>query len=346
MKIKYTDWTMGMSLAASYTWAAAVLVGFAMLREQGVIPFVVWFVANASAILVFGVVTQKWPGLWKVARMLPFRMIITAILAFIIWFNLTGITWVNELAQEGGLVPDAWAKVIAIATGLVLWAVMAKGGLRWSIITDRFQWFLLAIGISIALIMTLVSGARLNPDIQMGNFNNLRDWFLALWSAPLLWTALFLDGMFWHRAQYIQTMRPYWQAFGLFTFYLCLVAIVAFLDVNPAAMLLVFIVVYFSSQSTMDSCFSGLQLSMGRKWGIVAGFVMVASWLGIAEIGLLDLWGILFGWFPLLFVAMVVVYVLMRKGKIKAPATRTLRAEDALPVLDGRSLTVDPGPRR
>ena len=179
-KIKYTDRTMGMSLAASYTWAAAVLVGFSMLREQGVIPFIVWFVANASAILVFGVVTLKWPGLWKVARMLPFRAVITIILAFIIWFNLTGITWVNSLVREGGLVPDGWAKAIAIATGLVLWAVMAKGGLKWSIITDRFQWFLLAIGIGIALIWTLASGATIHPDIQIGNFATPRDWFLGL----------------------------------------------------------------------------------------------------------------------------------------------------------------------
>ena len=344
--MKYTDRVLGMSLAASYTWAAAVLVGFSMLREQGVIPFIVWFVANASAILVFGAVTLKWPGLWKVARMLPFRIVITVILAFIIWFNLTGITWVNSLVREGGLVPDGWAKVIAIVTGLVLWAVMAKGGLKWSIITDRFQWYLLAGGIGIALIWTLVSGATIHPDIQIGNFATSRDWFLGLWSAPLLWSALFLDGMFWHRAQYIHTMRPYWQAFGLFTLYLVLVAIVAFMDVHPAAMVLVFIVVYFSSQSTMDSCFSGLQLSIGRKWGIVAGFVMIASWLGIAQIGLLDLWGILFGWFPLLLAAMVVVYVLMRKGKIKAPAARILRAEDALPVLEGRKLMVDPGPGR
>lgn len=332
--MKITDFRMGMSIAASYTWAAAIIVGLSMLKEQGIIPFVLWFLANTSAVILFGWVVIKWPGIYAATRYIPFRIVNMIILLFILWFNMTGIIWINSIT---GWLPETGAKILAISTAVVLWVIIAKGGIKWSIITDQLQWFVLAGGCTIALLVTLFSGGfTLEPELQLGSYTTARDWLMGLWSVPLLLTALFLDGMFWQRARYIKTIKPYAIGYGLFTAYLFLVAGLGFFVIPPAGMAIVFVVVYFSSQSTMDSTLSGMHHQMTKKWGIVTGAVAIAVWLLISGLGVLDLWMVFFGWFPLLFLGLIIAYILMRKGKIKPPSEKVLLAEDALPDLEGR----------
>lgn len=325
---------MGMSIAASYTWAAAIIVGLSMLKEQGIIPFVLWFLANTTAVILFGWVVIKWPGIYLATRYIPFRVINSIILLFILWFNMTGIVWVNSIT---GWLPDTGAKILAIGTAVVLWVIISKGGIKWSIITDQFQWFLLAGGCAIALLITLFSGGFiLEPGLQLGILSTGRDWLMAFWSVPLLLTALFLDGMFWQRARYIKTIKPYAIGYGLFTIYLFLVAGLGFFVIPPAAMAVVFVVVYFSSQSTMDSVLSGMHHQMTKKWGMVTGAIAIGVWLLVSGIGILDLWMVFFGWFPLLFIGLIVTYILLRRGKIPPPSLKAILAEDALPDLEGR----------
>jgi hypothetical protein len=57
----FPDWLLGVSFAATWTWAVSVLVGMALLREQGIIPFFVWFTANTATIPVFGWASRKYP---------------------------------------------------------------------------------------------------------------------------------------------------------------------------------------------------------------------------------------------------------------------------------------------
>lgn len=332
--MKVTDFRMGMSLAASYTWAAAIIVGFSLLKEQGIIPFALWFIANSTAVILFGLVVIKWPGLYAATRYVPFRIVNSIILFFILWFNMTGIAWINELT---GWLSPIGGQALAVATGVVLWAIIAKGGIKWSIITDQGQWYLLAGGCLLALGITLFSnGFHIQEGLKLGSYVTAKDWLLGLWSVPLLLTALFLDGMFWQRARYIRTIKPYAIGWGLFSFYLLLVAGLGFFEIPSSAMVLVFVVVYFSSQSTMDSVLSGMHHQMNKKPGIIAGGIAVLAWPLIAGWGILDLWMLFFGWFPLLFIALVVTYILMRKGVITPPSLKALQATDELPDLEGR----------
>ena len=91
MKKQFPDWLLGVSFAATWTWAAAMLVGIGILESAGVIPFLIWFTANTAAIPVFGYVSRRWPGLWAQTRRLPMRVLMSVMLVFTIWFNMTGI---------------------------------------------------------------------------------------------------------------------------------------------------------------------------------------------------------------------------------------------------------------
>jgi hypothetical protein len=327
----FPDWLLGVSFAATWTWAVSVLVGMALLQQQGIIPFFVWFAANAAAIPVFGWLSQRYPGLWDQTRRIPMRAIMTLILVFTFWINMTGIVTMGDTLQW---LSSDFSKGIAIATGLFLWVMVARSGIRWSIVSDRVQWWALYGAIIVALVITVIQdGLTLDTSLKWGSYSNPRDWLLGLWTVPLLLTNPFIDGTFWQRARYANSMRPYWWGFGMFLSYLCFVALLGLLGPTLPAMAFLFVVVYFASNSTMDSAASALQLTAGRKLGIILGLGMIVLWIPIANVGLLDAWIAMFSWFPLIFAWQVTTYILERWGMLLPPSEESLAARDTLPLI-------------
>jgi hypothetical protein len=338
----FPEWLLGVSFAATWTWAVSVLVGMALLREQGIIPFFVWFTANTAAIPVFGWASRKYPNLWNQTRRLPMRAIMTVMLVFTFWINMTGIVTMGDTLQW--LSSDI-NKGIAIVTGLFLWAMVARNGIRWSVISDRVQWWALYGAVIVALIITVIQdGFTLDTSLKWGSYSSPRDWLLGLWTVPLLLTNPFIDGTFWHRARYADSMRPYWWGFAMFFSYLGFVALLGLLGPTLPAMALLFVVVYFASNSTMDSTASALQLTAGKKLGIILGLAMIVLWIPIASVGLLDAWIAMFVWFPFIFAWQVVTYVLERRGILSVPSQESLAARDALPLIQGEKEVVRVGP--
>ena len=330
-KTAFPDWLLGISFAASWTWAVSVLVGMALLQEQGIIPFFVWFMANTTAIPLFGWVSRRYPRLWDQTRRRLMRIIMTVMLVFTFWINMTGIIVMGERL--------AWFnadinRVIAIITAIVVWYAVAHGGIRWSVVSDRVQWWALYGAIIIAVLVTIAEdGFTIDTTLKLGSYVTPRDWLLGLWTVPLLLTNPFLDGTFWHRARYADSMRPYWWGWIMFFTYLCFVALLGLLGPTPTALALLYIVVYFASNSTMDSTASAMQLTAGKRLGIAIGLVAIFLWLPIANIGLLDAWLAMFVWFPFLFLWQIITYYLERRGFLSAPDSNTLAARDALPLL-------------
>ena len=338
----FPEWLLGVSFAATWTWAVSVLVGMALLREQGIIPFFVWFTANTAAIPVFGWASRKYPNLWNQTRRLPMRAIMTVMLVFTFWINMTGIVTMGDTLQW--LSSDI-NKGIAIVTGLFLWAMVARNGIRWSVISDRVQWWALYGAVIVALIITVIQdGFTLDTSLKWGSYSSPRDWLLGLWTVPLLLTNPFIDGTFWQRARYADSMRPYWWGFAMFFSYLGFVALLGLLGPTLPAMALLFVVVYFASNSTMDSTASALQLTAGKKLGIILGLAMIVLWIPIASVGLLDAWIAMFVWFPFIFAWQVVTYVLERRGILSVPSQESLAARDALPLIQGEKEVVRVGP--
>jgi hypothetical protein len=85
----------------------------------------------------------------------------------------------------------------------------------------------------------------------------------------------------------------------------------------------------------MDSAASALQLTAGKKLGIILGLGMIALWIPLASIGLLDAWIAMFVWFPFIFLWQVVTYILERRGILQPPTEESLAARDALPLIRG-----------
>lgn len=339
----FPDWLLGVSFAATWTWAAAMLVGVGILRDAGIIPFFIWFAANTAAIPVFGWASRRWPKLWDQTRRLPMRILMSVMLVFTLWFNMTGIKTAGE--QTGWFVGDNPTTLLTAIPMLVLfvvWVATYFGGIRWSVVSDRVQWAfeLGSVILMAALILIENGGFQVQPGLKMGSYTDFRGWILGLWTVPLLLSNPFLDGTFWHRAAYAKTMRPYWWGFGMFFAYLSTVALIGFMGFTPAASAVLFAVIFFASFSTLDSCTAGLQLTAGRKLGNALGLVAIPAWLLVAAMGLLDVWVLLFVWYPFLFGIQVVTYWLQKRGVLGAPSQETLDARDALPMIEHEHLVL------
>lgn len=331
----FPDWLLGVSFAATWTWAAAMLVGVSIMREAGIIPFVLWFAANTAAIPFFGWISRKYPGLWAQTRRIPMRALMTIMLVFTLWFNMTGIQTAG--VNTGWFAnPDLMLRIIPMAVLFVVWLATYNGGIRWSVVSDRVQW---ALELGSVILIAAVSlyqqgGFHVLPGLKMGSYTDLRGWILGLWTVPLLLSNPFLDGTFWHRAAYAHSMKPYWWGYGMFTVYLLCVAVVALIGISPAANVILFGVIFFASFSTLDSCTAGLQLTAGKRAGNIFGFLSIFGWLIVAGMGLLDVWAAMFIWYPFLFGIQILTLVLEKRGVLKPVSEETLQARDALPLID------------
>lgn len=330
-KKAFPDWLLGVSFAADWTWAVAVLVGISILRTAGILPFILWFAANTAAIPFFGWLSRKYPGLWNQTRRGPMRILMTIMLIFTMWINMTGIQ------TSGAGVPylnPGLLKLIPILVALGVWVATFHSGIRWSVWSDRFQWAAeLGSVLLIAGICVVQKGLIIEPGLKFGSYANLKDWIYGFWTIPLLLSNPFLDGSFWHRAAYAKSMRPYWWGYGMFTVYLLAVVVIGLVGFTPLASNILFYVIFFASFSTIDSMTAGLQLTAGKKLGNALGGIAAVGWLLVSNTGLLDLWIALFVWYPFLFAIQILTYQLEKNGKLKPLGDKTLMARDALPLI-------------
>lgn len=328
----FSDILLGVSFAASWTWAVAMLVGISIMRESGIIPFLIWFAANTAAIPFFGWLSRKLPWLWDQTRRPLMRVLMSIMLIFTIWINMTGILTAGNTAKI--LTPNL-LKTFAIVILLLVWFATLKRGIRWSIFSDRIQWALELGSVFVIMIMCLVEskGFHIAPGLKLGTYSGLRSWIMGFWTIPLLLSNPFLDGTFWHRAAYAKSMKPYWWGYGMFMVYLLCVVVVALVGLTPIASTIMFFVIFFASFSTLDACTAGLQLTAGKKVGNIVGFISAFGWIPVSMLGLLDAWVAMFVWYPFLFAIQIITHVLEAKRILKPMSDETLKARDALPLI-------------
>ncbi|MEG0146686.1 MAG: hypothetical protein RR739_11535, partial [Clostridia bacterium] len=80
-----------MSIAATWAGVGSLMNGITMVREYGIIPFLIWALGNTLACVVFGVFAPMIPKLRDVFRTKPMRLIVGLMCVFQIWLSMNGI---------------------------------------------------------------------------------------------------------------------------------------------------------------------------------------------------------------------------------------------------------------
>ena len=84
---KNSTFMYAMSLAASWAWGTSLVVGMQTVQTKGIIPFLIWAIANSLAIPLFGFIAYRIPNLERVVNsrvVMLFTTIISVFCLFVV----------------------------------------------------------------------------------------------------------------------------------------------------------------------------------------------------------------------------------------------------------------------
>ncbi len=288
--------TMGLSIAFSWAWASSLVIGQSIAIERGVIPFLIWAIANTLTLALFGVLFRKGLFTERIFANKIFKTFAIVIQAFCLIINL------NILNQ---IIGSYW---ITTAIGLVFILLMYRRGLFTSILTDKYQGIITFITLIALILVGIVSDVETHKHIINSDGGVL--W--ALWSACILLTSPFGDIQMWQRAKVND--KGFWYATGFFGFYMFLIFIMSLFEFNGLMNTLLLIACLAVTTSTIDSIAVAMHEVSNKKTGTALAVFLCVFWGVFKEIGIVELWSTI-GIYRVAFcVSVLLVALKIRKG--------------------------------
>src|SRR3989339_474179 len=183
------NWRIGLSCAAGWSWGWSLVAGIGMTQKFGILPFLMWLTGNILAVPLMGLIYTYFPSSKKFPKWTIFWLWLFLFSYFCIMINMKAL-----LCGFGGgddvlsfaLLPAPWSSVAVISIALLtIWYIWI-GGLRFSVITDLYQ-YLIQIGCAITL---AVVGFFLVNGQMWQRFESIEDKNVV---SVALWSGLFFS---------------------------------------------------------------------------------------------------------------------------------------------------------
>ncbi|MDF9745868.1 hypothetical protein [Natrinema salsiterrestre] len=290
-------WRIGLSMAATWSWGAAIAVAISVLHTMGIAPFVVWVTFNCLSIGLFGLYYRYIPNVSRWKTLLPMLLMWGFIGYFAIVMNLNTILAVlggNMDIPATGFMTETYALYTTIAIGLAITWIIGVYGLRGSVLTDVGQLSLQFVGAIGILVVGLANGY--SPSFEMGLDQQS---FMITASMGFIFGAT-ASGMQWQRMETLpdrddQFKASLWGS-AIFTAFMLVVAPAAFVftgDVWQSAFLVIGALAV--ATSTADSGSALLQYISQRFYlpasgGTILTLAAVLSFHLLADMGLTGIW--------------------------------------------------------
>lgn len=271
---------LGMSVAASWAWGTSLVVGMEIAQTKGLMAWLIWAVANSLTLALFGWLVKVGLLNRKVYEKKPVKVAAILIQAFCLIIQLNIINKV--IVQMGGSPTLAYWSASAVGVAMVIW--MYKHGLRMSVITDRWQWF-----VTIAVIgLILAVGAFSGVEATVYPSSTSNDVLWGIWSACILFSGPIGDVQHWQRGE----INPRAYMVGALWFALYMLAILAMsaFQFNPIMNALLLVAVLCVTSSTIDSIAVALHEVSNKKIGTAVSLTLCVCWGLFAKIGVIELW--------------------------------------------------------
>lgn len=287
---------MGLSICFSWAWASSLVLGQAIAIERGIIPFLIWAVANTLTLGLFGVLFRKGLFTEGIFRNKVFKTFASIIQAFCLIINL------NIMNQ---LIGNYW---ITTAIGLVFIAMMYPRGLLASVLTDQVQGIITFVTLGAIIAVGWFTGAEVSTHIINSDGGVL--W--ALWSACILLTSPFGDVQMWQRARV--NAGGFWWASLFFGLYMVCIFIMSLFEFNGIMNALLLVACLAVTTSTIDSIAVAMHEVANKKVGTALAVFLCVFWGVFKEIGIVELWSTI-GIYRVGFCVTVLIFAI--KGAMK-----------------------------
>ena len=288
---------MGLSICFSWAWASSLVIGQSIAIDRGIIPFLIWAVANTLTLGLFGVLFRKGLFTESMFKNKVFKSFAIVIQAFCLIINL------NILNQ---LIGNYW---ITTAIGLFFILLMYPRGLIASVLTDQVQGIITFVVLVGIIILGLFSG----DTVAAHPVNSDGGVLWALWSACILLTSPFGDVQMWQRAR-ANDGGGFWWASGFFGLYMVLIFVMSLFDFTPLMNVLLLVACLAVTTSTVDSIAVAMHEVSNKHVGTALAIALCLFWGVFKEIGIVELWSTL-GIYRVGFCVTVLIFAI--KGVLK-----------------------------
>lgn len=308
-----------MSMAASWAWGTSLIVGMQITQERGIIPFVIWAIANSLSLPLFGFIAFKIKNLDAVMKTKPILLFTTAVQCFCLWIQMNAI---YEILTKYNIAGEVVAKGIAIAIAVIFLFGLYNNGLMRNVSTDQPIWSICYIGMVVIAIIGFAAGSGFQ-NIPLVNSSADISW--ALYTCIVLFSGPLMDIQNWQLARKVyeeKRMKSYYLAGILFAVYMALVFLLAWLQFNRAMDIIMVVVIICVATSTINNAIVGVQEIAGKKVGFTIAGLCILLWQVVIPMGVMGLWltmgtARIYVSIVCIGVAMIMSYMQHKKGSKK-----------------------------
>lgn len=290
-------WRVGLSMAATWSWGAAVAVAISVLHTMGLAPFLVWITFNCLSVGLFGVYHRYIPNVRNWKFLMPMVLMWMFIGFFAVVMNMNTILAVfggNMGIPSSGFMSEGNALIVTTAIGLVIAWFIGVRGLKGSVMTDVGQFALQFIGAIGILVVGLANGSVVEYSMGMNQTS-----FMVTASMGFIFGAT-ASGMQWQRIETLDDPDDQFKAAiygsGMFTAFLLIVAPAAFVytgGVLQSAFLVIAALAVATSTADSGSAllqYTSQRLNLPASGGTLLTLAGVLSFSFFAEMGLTGIW--------------------------------------------------------
>lgn len=273
---------IGVSVAGSWAWGTGFIVGMSTMQEKGLIPFLIWGVANISTLIIFGFLYRT--GVLN-ADLFSKKFIkgIALILQCVIFVLNANV--INNILLKVGLEADS-AYWLTCGIGVILVMCMYQKGLRASIFTDNIQMLITYLLGALLVIVGYFTADRVSIPL---NSSGGVGW--ALWSATILLTSPIGDMEMWQRAKADEQGKAFFIGAGVFSVYVLLIALCSNFVFTPAMNLILLGMMIAVCSATLDSVIVCFHEWKNKEWGTTVALILCVVWGVFKQMGIIELWG-------------------------------------------------------
>ena len=284
---KRSTFMYAMSLAASWAWGTSLVVGMQTVQTKGLIPFLIWAIANSLAIPLFGFIAYRIPNLEKVVNSKVVMIFTTIVSVFCLWIQLNAI---YQYLCNLEFMTELVAKIIAMSVILIMTVALYKDGLVKSIFLDNPLWSLCYVLLLILVILGFATNVERHTIV---NFTDKSQISWALNSCLILFSGPVMCIQNWQMAEKLKSenkMKAHYLAGVLFAIYMAFVGVLANFKFTGIMNIILILVVLCVALSTADAAIVGIQKIANKKWGTAISLLAIASWNWVIPMGVMGLW--------------------------------------------------------
>jgi hypothetical protein len=266
------DIPLGVSMTASWAWGVSFAVGTSIISEKGILPFLIWALANSAALLLFGLFILKYPVFLSFSNFWYVKVPMVILQIFSIWINIKIMAHYTTIN-------------ISIILTAIVFVLVWIYGFKASIKRNVIQFAVLVCAL-LTIIFIGDDPLKYNSLLITNNIDYI-SW--AIVGGIGLISGPFIDGQQHQRALLAKNINPFLIGSLFFGLYMLLVLITSYYSTG-FGWLLVAITVIGLATSTLEAATSALQNLTNTKSGIIISVLALLSWEIVKSPTIADFW--------------------------------------------------------